>query len=143
VFVDELVRHRLCAGPDHSSGPDGFVLRKRLLGEEGARKIQVAARPRRVLAEGADIFHRALDLLRGQGIAEGRHVTVKGAYRAAAMDDGNPIGKRLDGVRRAVVEVGKPVAVGERQLKSDGALRLSAAVDAVTRGARLAVDLLA
>ena len=70
------------------------------------------------------MLHGPLDLVWRQRIAECRHVPVERADWPAAVDDGDPVGERLDRVRRAIGEVREVVAVRERKLESDDALWL-------------------
>ena len=47
------------------------------------------------------------DVIGRQGVAERRHVSIKGTHRTALMDDGEPVGVRFAGGKGAVTEVGK------------------------------------
>jgi hypothetical protein len=49
----------------------------------------------------------ALDLFVGERVAEGRHVTVESADRTATVDHRVPVAEWLDGVGRAIGEVGQ------------------------------------
>jgi hypothetical protein len=53
-------------------------LRVRLFGEEGERKIQIAARPSRPSAERANVLDHPGDFVIGQRIHEGRHSPIEG-----------------------------------------------------------------
>ena len=53
------------------------------------------------------------DVVGRQRVTERRHVPIEGAHRAALVDDGEPVGVRFAGGKRAVTEVGK------RRLEAD------------------------
>ena len=72
-----------------------------------------------------EVPDRRLDLLRRQRVAERRHVAIERADRSAARGHGNPVAERLHGVGRAVGEVGKVVAVRQRQREADDAAAAS------------------
>ncbi len=142
VLVDDLIRHALRAGRGDSGGPDGLVLGKGFLSEEGTREVQVAARPGGIVAEGPEIFDGALDLILRECVAEGGHATIERAHRTAAMRHGHPVTQWLDGVGRAVGEIGKGVTVGKREIKTDNCRWRALAIHAMTRRTRGGKDLL-
>ena len=122
MFVDDLVGHGLGARRRDAGRQHGFVLRKRLLGEEGAREVQVAARPRRVLAERPEVLDGALDLLRRatrrRTPACGGRVARIGPPRwttATQSASGSTV------LVAQSVKSGTLVPVRERQLESDDA----------------------
>ena len=63
MLVDELVRDGFGAGTGDRRRPDGLVLGERFLGEEGAREVQLAARPGGIVTEGPDVFDDAIELV--------------------------------------------------------------------------------
>ena len=137
LLVDQLVLDRALAAAGHGRRPDRFVLGKRLLGEERARQVQVAARPRRIGAERADMADRERDVLWRQRVAERRHVAIEAADRAALMDDGVPVRVGFAGRKRAVAEVGKG------RVEADDRRAGSPAIRAVAGGTGRAVHVLA
>ena len=75
-----------------------------------------------------------LDVVGGQRLAEGRHVAIEGAHRAAFVHHREPIGTGL-GRRRAVGEV------TNRYVEANRGLRRPAAVAGMARSARGLEDL--
>ena len=136
-FVDQLVPDRPLAATRERRRPHRFVLRERLLGEERARQVEVAARPGRLPAERAQMADRQRDLLRRERVAERRHVTVEPADGPAFVHDGLPIRIGLRGGERAVAEVRKG------DVEPDDRPGRPAAIRAVAGGARGAVHVLA
>jgi hypothetical protein len=74
-----------------------FVLGKRLLGDDRARKVVVAARPAGFLAEAADVRDEAGDLFGVERVFEARHQRRQPDARTAFRDRAFPvrIGLRL------------------------------------------------
>ena len=106
MFVHQFVLDRFRTGRRDTGRPHGLVFRKRLLGEERARQVQIAAWPGRIVAERPEILDGSLDLVVGQRVAKCGHATVERAHLPAAMSHGHPVGEWLDGVDRAVGEIG-------------------------------------
>ena len=102
------------------------------------RKIQIALRPFRLVAEASQVADDLVDLLGGEQILERRHDLRKGASRATVVDDRAPLNIRLDGRCRTVREIGKR----RRRLESREMLRLSGAIGSVTRHAAGLVNFL-
>ena len=76
-LVDQLVADRRLRAAGDRVREDHFVLGERLFREDGAREIQIAARPRAGREQKpANVADGRGDLLRRQGIAEGRHAIV-------------------------------------------------------------------
>ncbi len=115
---------------------DRLVFGKRLLGDEGAREVQLAARPRAVGAQVADVSDRLFDLLVREHLAKCRHPAIERADRPALVRDDHPV---RSGLRCGEAAVGE---VGERRVEADRASRLTLAVRTVARGAGRAKDLL-
>ncbi len=132
LLVEELQLRRLVVGAD---GEDRLVLGERLLGEQRPRQVELAARPARVVAEGAHVIEDALDLVAGQGVAEGGHHAVERPHRAALVDDGVPVGV---GLARGELAVGE---LGHRGREGELLLRAAASVGAVAAGAGAGVEL--
>ena len=101
-LVDQLALDRSLLAAGHGHRPDRFVLGEGLLGEERARQVQVALRPRRIGAERADVGDGEADVVGRQRVAERRHVPIEGAHRAALVNDGEPVGVRFAGRKGAV-----------------------------------------
>jgi hypothetical protein len=77
---------------------------------------------------------RERDILRRQGVAEGRHVVVQPSDGAAFVHDGAPVRIGLGGRERAVAEVGK------RDIEPDDRFLRAAAIGSMTGGAGGPID---
>jgi hypothetical protein len=141
MLVDDLIRHALRPARRHAGRDDALAFRERLLGEERARKVQVAARPRAVVAERPEVLDRPLDLIDRQRLAESGHVAIESADASAFVGDRHPVGQRFDRVGGAVGEIRQRVPVGN--VEADDGLRRTGAVGRVARGAGGRKDLLA
>ena len=107
----------------------GFVLRKRLLGDERARQVQFPARPRGICAEGTRVVEDLLQLRLRQRAAEGGHPAVERAGRPAIVHDSHPVRIRLGRGEAALGEI------RDRCVEAHSTGRRAAAVGAMTRGA--------
>ena len=107
MLVEELVAHRWLVARHDRGGQNRFVFWKRFLGDEGARHVQVAARPSGLAAESPEIFDELADFLVRELITEGRHELIEGADRAAHVDDGIPVEVGLRSGQAAVGEIGR------------------------------------
>ena len=137
ALVDELIADGRFRAASDRGGQDHFVLGERLFGEEGARKVQIAARPRTVRTELTNVADGRDDLFHRQRIAEGRHAARQPANPAALVHDGDPVGIRFRRRERTVREV------RERGFEADRRTRRTPPVRAVAGDAGGAVDVLA
>src|SRR6185503_14011174 len=116
---------------------DGFVFWKGLLGEEGARKIQVAPRPPLVDAEAPDVADDGGDLVQGQGVTERRHAPRQTAYPSALVDHGHPVNVRFGGRKGTIGEV------RQWRVEADARSRRASSVRTVTGDACRLINVLA
>ena len=118
----------------HLGHQHGHVLGKRLLGDQRARQVQLATRPRPLGAETAKVAHDLRHLRVGERIAEGGHHATEGTRRAALVHHREPV--RV-GLARREAAVGE---IGQRLLEGDHGLRGAAPVGAVAARAGLQID---
>jgi hypothetical protein len=138
MLVNDFVREFAPGALLDGGREQRLVLGKRLLCDQGSRKIQLTARPVRVVAEVADIGDSALELSFTQRIAKRGHPPAECADRTAFVGDRKPVRRHFRRIEAAVGEVRQRWIV-EADLRQRGAF----AVCAVTRGARRTKDLLA
>lgn len=132
AFVDEA---RLDEAAQRRRHPDErFVFGKCLPGHERTRQVEVAARPRGVRAESADVGDEGLDLVVVERVTEGGHLPRERADRPAGVDDGLPVHVRLRGREAALCEV------GERRVEADLLAREAPAIGPVAGRARRVVE---
>ena len=136
-LVDELIADGRFRAASDRVGQDDFVLGERLFGEDGAREVQIAARPRAVRTELANVANGRGDLFHRQRIAEGRHAARQPTNPPALVHDGDPVGIRFRRRERTVREV------RERGLEADRRTRRAPSVRAVAGDAGGAVDVFA
>src|SRR6185436_9566533 len=82
-----------------------LVFGKRLLRDQGSWKVQLTARPVRVVAEAADVGDGALEFGLTQRIAKRGHPPAERADRPAFVRDRKPVRRHFRRVEAAVGEV--------------------------------------
>ena len=97
MFVHELVGDVGRVVRADRRGDDGLVLRKRLLRRERPRQVELAAGPRRVAAESAQMRDDRVDLRRCQLLGERRHDPGKPASAAAVVNGRLPVDVQFRG----------------------------------------------
>ena len=91
TLIYQLVHNRSRSFDVYLHGRHRFVFGIRLLGDQRPRQVQLAARPRPVGAECADVVDDGLQLLNGEGFAERGHGLVESPNRTTLVGHGNPI----------------------------------------------------